>query len=129
MPLDLERPAFDGSLSFPEQFLITMDVLSIDIVFRCVIAEQAQIKKIRSQRQEFEGCKISFVKRGGIGPRPANMIFFQKMDELRSVPSRVPKFNRETEIARQFAEKLAQNRLALLWCKGRRKLDEDDLEF
>ena len=38
------------------------------------------------------------------------MIFFQKMNELRAVPSRVPKFNRETEIARQSAEKLAQNR-------------------
>ena len=48
MPLNLERPTFDGSLSFPEQFLITMDVPSIDVVFRCIIAEQAQIKKIRS---------------------------------------------------------------------------------
>jgi hypothetical protein len=53
-----------------------MDVLPIDVVFRCIVAEQAQIKKIRSQRQEFEGSKISFVKRGGIGPRPANTIFF-----------------------------------------------------
>ena len=107
MPLDLERPTFDGSFSLPEQFLVTMDVLSIDIVFRCIIAEQAEIKKIRSEWQEFEGCEISFVKRRRIGPRPANMIFFQKMDELRAMPSRVSKFNREAEIARQSAEKLA----------------------
>ena len=56
-----------------------MQMPSIDAVLRGIVAEQAQIKKIRSQRQEFEGGKISFVKRGRIGPRPANTIFFQKV--------------------------------------------------
>src|SRR4030095_5644526 len=106
-----------------------MNVPSIDIVFRCVIAEQTQIEKIRGTRQEFERSKIPLVKRRGVGPYPANAVFLQKTNDLRSVPSGMTKFNRETEIARQLRKKFTQRRFAIFWGKGGRKLDENDLEL
>jgi len=106
-----------------------MDVATIDIVFRCVIAEQTQIEKICDARQEFEWSKVSLVEGSRIGPHPANAIFFQKPDDLRPVPSGMTKFNREAEIPRQLFEKFAQRWLAIFWCKGWGELDENDLEL
>src|SRR5207253_3300838 len=71
------------------------DVCSSDL---CVISKQPQIEKIRSARQKFERCKISFVERSGIRPHPANAMLFQKPDELWPMPSGMTKFDCETEI-------------------------------
>jgi hypothetical protein len=76
MPLNFERPAFNGGFSFPQQFFVTMPVSSINVIFRRIIAEQAQVEKIGSARQEFEWREIAFVERTGIGPDPTDAIFF-----------------------------------------------------
>src|SRR5713101_6377133 len=106
-----------------------MDVPTIDIVFRCVIAEQTQIEKICDARQEFEWSKVSLVEGSRIGPHPANAIFFHKPDDLRPMPSGMTKFNREAEIPGQLLEKFAKRRLAIFWCERWGELDENDLEF
>ncbi len=129
MPLNFKRPAVQRGFAFPEQFFVTMDVATVNVVFRCVIAEQTQIEKIRRARQKFERGKISFVERSGICPNPANAIFFQQPDKLRPMPSGVSKFEREPEIPRQLVEKFAQRRFAVFWRKGGRKLDENHLEL
>src|SRR5437870_2974580 len=129
MPLNFKRPAVQRGFAFPEQFFVTMDVATVNVVFRCVIAEQTQIEKIRRARQKFEWGKISFVERSGIGPNPANAILFQQPDKLRPMPSGVSKFEREPEIPRQLVEKFAQRRFAVFWRKGGRKLDENHLEL
>ena len=56
-------------------------------------------------------------------------MLFQKADELRPMPSGVTKFNREAEIPWQLAKKIAQRQFTILWRKGRRKLNEDNVEF
>ena len=117
MPLNFQRPAFQRGFAFPKQFLVTMNVATVHVVFGRVIAEQAQVEKICRARQEFKRGKISFVQRSGIGPRPANAIFFQQTDELRPMPSGVSKFDCEPEIPRELLEKLAQRRLAVFWGK------------
>src|SRR6266705_927785 len=106
-----------------------MDVATIDIVFRCVIAKQTQIEKIRGARQEFEWSKFSLVEGSRICPHPANATFFQKPDDLRPMPSGMTEFNREAEIPRQLLEKFAQRWIAIFWCTGWGELDENDLEF
>src|SRR5438874_7335299 len=111
MPLDLERPAFQGGFTFPQQFLITMDVATVNVVFCWVVAEQTQIQKIGSAWQKFKGGKISFVERSAIGPNPANAIFFQQPNKLRSMPAGMTKLNRKTEISWQLWEKLSERRL------------------
>src|SRR5438552_18436911 len=118
MPLNFKRPAFERGLAFPQQFFITIDMPTIGIVFRCVIAEQTQIEKICDARQEFERSKVSFVERSGIGPHPANAIFFQKTDDLRPKPSSMTKFNSEPNIVRQPVEKVAKRRLASFRCEA-----------
>src|SRR5215831_20905959 len=106
-----------------------MDVPTIDIVFCCVIAKQPQIKKIGSARQEFERGKVPFVQWSGVGPDPADAMLFQKPDKLWPMPTGVTKLNRETEIPRQLAEKIAQRQFAILWSEGRRKLNEDNAKL
>src|SRR5437762_715018 len=106
-----------------------MDVPAIYVVLCCIIAEKTQIQKIGGERQEFERGKISFVERSGIGPYPANAILFQKPDKLRPMPSSVTKFNRETKIPWKLFKKFTQHQPAILWRKGRRKLDKDNLQL
>src|SRR5216110_1581265 len=104
-----------------------MHLPSIDVVFRCIIPEQTQVEKIGSAREEFEWRKVAFVERAGIGPDPADTIFFQKTDDLRSMPAGMPKFNRETKTRRQLFEKFTKCALSVPWPKRRRKLDQDNL--
>src|SRR5437667_7092561 len=115
MPLDLKRPAFQGGFTFPEQFFVAMDMAAVDVIFRCVIAQQTQIQKICRARQKFKRGKISFVKRRGIGPDPANPISFQQPNKLRPMPAGMPKLNRKTEISRQLWKKFSQRELAVSW--------------
>src|SRR4030095_15699712 len=106
-----------------------MDVAAIDIVFRCVIAKQSQVKKIGRARQKFEGRKISLVERSGIGPYPADAVLFQQPDKLRSMPAGVAKFDRKPEISRQLHKKFAQRLLAVGRRQRRRELNENHLEL
>ena len=106
-----------------------MHLPSINVVFRCIIAEQTQVEKIGSAREELEWRKVAFVERGGIGPNPADTIFFQKTDDLRSMPSGMTKFDRETKTSRQLFEKFTKRPLSIPWRKRRRKLDQDNLEL
>ena len=106
-----------------------MDVPAIDVVFGCVIAKQTQIKKVGRAWQEFERCKISFVKWSGVRPHPANAMLFQKPDELWPMPRGVAKFNCKAEIPWKLREKIAQRQSAVLWRKGRRKLDKNHAEL
>ena len=94
-----------------------MDMATVNVVFRRVIAEQTQVEKICRARQEFKRRKISFVQRSGIGPYPANAICFEETDDLRPMPSGVSKFDREPEIPRELLEKFSQCRFAVFWRK------------
>src|SRR5437762_7629295 len=96
---------------------------------RRIIPEQTQVEKIGSAREEFEWRKVAFVERAGIGPDPADTIFFQKTDDLRSMPAGMPKFNRETKTRRQLFEKFTKCALSVTWPKRRRTLNQDNLEL
>ena len=102
-----------------------MDVATIDVVFGCVIAKQAQVKKISGARQKFEGRKVSFVERSGIGPDPAEPVLFHQPNKLRPMPASVAKFNGKPKIPRQLRQELAQRVFSVCWRQRRRKLNED----
>ena len=106
-----------------------MDMAAIDVVFRRVIAKQTQVKKIGGARQKFERRKISLVERSGIGPNPANAVFFHQTNKLRPMPAGVAKFNRKPEIARQLHEKFPQRLLSVRWRQRRRELNENHMEL
>lgn len=106
-----------------------MEMPSICVVFCCVIAKKTQIKKIGSAWQEFERREVSFIKRSGIRPHPANAIPLQEVDNVRPVPPGMTKFNCETKILRQSAKKIAQGRLTTFWSERRRKLDQNSLQL
>ena len=86
MPLDLQRPAFKRGLAFPKQFAVTMDVLAARIVFRRIIAQESQVDEVSGGGEKFEGREIPFVERTGVGPNPADAIFFEQPNVLRPVP-------------------------------------------
>src|SRR5438034_11656116 len=106
-----------------------MNMPYINCVFRCIIDEQTQVDKIGSAREELEWRKVAFVERAGIGPNPAHTIFFQKADDLRSMPAGMTKFNRETKTPRQLFKKFTKCPLSVPWPKRRRKLNQDNLEL
>src|SRR5262249_201440 len=106
-----------------------MDMAAIDIVFRCVVAEQAQVKKIGGAGQKFERRKISLVERSGIAPDPADAVLFQQADKVRPMPANMSKFNRKTKIPRQLKKKLAQRLLAFDRRQRRRQLNQDYLQL
>src|SRR5436305_14248764 len=105
-----------------------MHVPSINVVFRCIIAEQTQVEKIGSARQEFERRKVAFVEGAGIGPDPADTIFFQKTDDLRAMPAGMTKFNCQTKTPRQMFKKFTKLELSVPWAQRPGKLDQDKLE-
>src|SRR5437762_12713403 len=90
---------------------------------RRIVPEQTQVEKIGSARAEFEWRKVAFVERAGIGPDPADTIFFQKTDDLRSMPAGMPKFNRKTKTPMQLFEKFTKCPLSVPCPNRRRKLD------
>lgn len=102
-----------------------MDVATIDVVFGCVIAKQAQVKKISGARQKFEGRKVSLVERSGIGPDPADAILFHQPNKLWAMPASVAKFNGKPKIPRQLHEELAQRMFSVCRRQRRRELNED----
>src|SRR5215471_16376882 len=104
-----------------------MDMASINIVFRCVIAEQTQVKKISGARQKFEGCKVPLVEWSCIGPDPANAILFHQANKLRPMPPGMAKFNGKPEIPRQLRQELAQRVFSVCWRQRRRELNQDHL--
>ena len=106
-----------------------MDVATIDVVFGYVIAKQPQVKKISGARQKFEGRKVSFVERSGIGPDPADTTLFYKTNKLRPMPPRVAKLNGKTEIPRQLQEELSQRLFAVCRRQRRWELNKDHLEL
>ncbi len=91
-----------------------MQALARAIVFRRVIAEQAEVNEIGRVRPRLERREIALVQRADIGPDPADAMFFEQADELRAMPARVAEFEREPKIARQLFEKTAQDGAALL---------------
>ena len=129
VPLDFERPALEGRFSFPEKFFVAMQMCSVGAVFRRVIAEQPEIKKIGRARQKLERREIAFVERAGVGPNPADAIFFEQADDLGAMPAGMTEFNRETKCPRQLGEKFTQGLPAIFWCERGRELDKDDLQF
>ena len=129
MPLDTQRPAFERSLAFPEQFAVAMKMSAVTIVFRGVIAKQAQIDEIGCARQKFERREVAFIQRTRVGPHPADAMFFQKPNDLRPMPAGMAEFDRETKIPRQLFEEFAQRRFTFLRCEGRRQLDQEHVQL
>jgi len=104
-----------------------MDVAPIDVVFGRVIPKQAQVNKISGAWEKFEGRKVSFVERSGIGPYPADTVLFHQPNKLGPMPTRMAKFNGKAKIPRQLREKLAQRVFSVCRCQRRRELNEDDV--
>src|SRR5205814_1957200 len=90
---------------------------------------KAKVNEIGCGGQKLERRKIPFVQRTGIGPDPADPVFFQEPDVLGSMPAGIAEFDREPEIARQLGEESAQQRAAGFWRERWRQLNEDDVEF
>ncbi len=129
MPLDLERPALERCFAFPKEFAITMNSPAVPIVFRGVIAEKAQIKKVGRARKEFERREIPFVQRAGVGPNPADAVFLEKANDLRTMPAGMAKLDREAEVARELFQEFPQRSTAILWSEGGRQLNQDYLKL
>ena len=106
-----------------------MDMAPINIIFGCVIAEQTQVEKISGARQKFERRKVSLIQWSSVRPHPADVMFFQKPDELWPMPSGVTKLNGEAEILWQLVEKTPQRQFAILRREIRWELDEDNAEL
>src|SRR5947209_818477 len=129
MPLELEGPALERSLAFPKQFAVTMDMLAVGVVLRRVIAEKPQVDEVGGGGKEFERREIAFVESAGIGPNPADSIFFHEANVLRPMPAGMAKLDGEAEIARELREEGAQQSAARLRRKGRRQLNQDDVQL
>src|SRR5476651_2112362 len=106
-----------------------MHVLTIAAIFGRVIAEQAKVNKIGRVRQEFEGCEVAFVQRGGVRPHPAGAMFFEQANDLRTMPAGMSKLDGESKVARQLFEKSAQGLLAIFWREGGWQLNKDHLKL
>ncbi len=109
MPIDFERPAFERRFPLPEKLAVTMDAPTIAIVFRPVIAEQSEIKKISCLGQKLERREIALVQGTGIGPHPANAMFLKKPNNLRPMPARMAKLDGEAKISRKLPQKIAES--------------------
>src|SRR2546421_8704498 len=99
-------------------------MLASAVVFRRVVAQQTDVEKIGRARLKFERREIAFVQRRGVGPDPANTVFFQQMNELRAVPAGMPKLDGKAKIPRQLLDKRSQRNFPLFWKKGWWQLDQ-----
>ena len=117
MSLDFQGPAFQRGFAFPEQFPVAMHALAVPIIFRRVVAEEPHVEKVGRVRPKFERREIAFVQGTGVGPDPADTMFFQQPDDLRTMPAGMTKLDREPKIARQLLEKIAAGPVCLLWAR------------
>ena len=106
-----------------------MHMAPVAVVFGRVIAKQTQVKKIGGARQKFERRKVSLVERSGIGPDPADTVFFHEPDKLRSMPAGMAKFNREPEIPWQLRNEFAQRIFTIGRRQRWRELNKDHLQL
>ena len=106
-----------------------MESPAVAIVFRGVIAEKTQIKEVGRARQEFEWREVAFVQGASVGPDPANAVFFEKANDLWTMPAGMAKLDRKAEALRQLLQEVPQSLTAILWCKGGRQLNHDDLKL
>jgi len=129
MTLNLERPALERGLAFPEKFAVMVNASAVAIVFRGVIAEKAKIKEVGRVRKEFERREIALVQSAGVGPNPANPVFFQEPDDLRTVPAGMAKLDGKPEAVRKLLQEFPQGLAAILGREGGGQLNEDDPEL
>src|SRR5437588_1308766 len=106
-----------------------MDALAVAAVFGGVVAEQTEIKEIGRVREEFEGREVAFIQWSGIGPHPADAVFFEEPNDLRTVPAGMPEFDGETKIARELLQEIAQHGTAFFRRERGRKLQKDNLKL
>ena len=85
-----------------------MEVFSLGIIFRGVIAQQTNIKKIGCARLKLEGRQIAFVEGRSVRPDPAGVMFLQQPDDFGFMPPGVAKLDGKTKIVWQLPEKRAQ---------------------
>src|SRR4030095_3933720 len=129
LPLDAQGPAIECRFPFPEQFVIAMDAQPTPIVFRQRVAQQAEVKKIRRDWLKLEWCLVALIERAHIGPHPANAMFLEEANEVRSMPAGVAKFDREAKIRRQLRDEIPEGDFLCLWRVRRGQLNQDDTEL
>lgn len=129
MPLDAQCPAIERRFPLPEQLAITMDPLAVAIVLVQCVTEQTKVKKVGRNRLELEGRLVAFVQGAGVGPNPADAVFFEQVNNGALVPARMTELNREPKIRRQLGKKFAQALFFFLRRIGRGQLDENDWQF
>lgn len=95
MSFDSKSPAFQRGFPFPKQFSVAVEMTAIGVIFRGIIAQQSEVKEIGRTRQKFEWRQVTFIQRTGVGPDPADVIFFEQPNDLRAVPSAMAEFDRE----------------------------------
>ena len=106
-----------------------MNPLAIAIVFRQRVPQKAQIKKISRDRLKFEWRLIALIKRTGVGPDPAEAVFFEEMNNRALMPAGVAELNRKPEIRGQLGEEIAQTAPFIAGRVGGWKLNQDHREF
>src|SRR5262249_12405161 len=106
-----------------------MNSLAVAIVFRERVPKQTKIKKIGRYRLELERRLVAFVQRAGVGPNPADTMFFEQMNNRTLVPARVTECDRESKIVWQLSKEFAQALLSILRRIGRRQLNENHRQF
>src|SRR6266513_1355166 len=104
LSLDFQGPAFHRGLAFPKQFSVAMPVFAVPVIFSGVISEQPDVQKVGRPRLKFKRRQITLIERRSVRPNPADAMFFQKMNELWSMPAGMAKFDGKTKIRRQLDE-------------------------
>src|SRR6266550_7803808 len=117
LSLDLQGPAFHRGFAFPKQFFVAMPVFAVPVIFSGVISEQPDVQKVGRPRLKFERRQIALIERRSVRPNPADAMFFQKMNELRPMPARMPKFDGKTKIPRQLLDECPKRHFPISWEK------------
>src|SRR5436305_1267338 len=104
-------------------------MLVFAVVFGNAIAKQSEVEKIGRAWLKFERREIALIQRRSVGPDPADAIFFQQMNKLRTVPPRMPKFDGKTKSPRQLLDERSQRNLALFWNKGWWQLHQNNVQL
>src|SRR6476469_2190264 len=102
LSLDLQGPAFHRGFAFPKQFSVAMPVFAVPVIFSGVITEQPDVEKVGGPRLKCKRRQIALIERRSVRPNPADAMFFQKMNELWSMPAGMAKFDGKTKIPRQL---------------------------
>src|SRR5688572_4524939 len=125
MLFDLDRPAFQGSVTRPRQLGIAMNPRAGRVILCRRVSQQTDIKKIGRLGQKLERSEILFVQIADVTPDPANLKLFEATDDARQAPVAVAKFDGISKVAWQLAHEAQESDIVVFRRKKWGKLDQN----